>query len=60
VAEAGYRADLRTSARARSAGIADDPAAGITPALVREIDAERARDLLWDSETWWGLGPAGR
>jgi DNA-binding SARP family transcriptional activator len=52
VAEAGYRSDLRIWALTRSARIADDPEAGISPALRREIDAERARDLLWDSETW--------
>jgi ATP/maltotriose-dependent transcriptional regulator MalT len=52
VAEAGYRSDLRQSALAHSVRIASDPDAQIVPALRREIDAERARDLLWDTQTW--------
>ncbi|MDQ6613714.1 MAG: hypothetical protein M3083_02885 [Actinomycetota bacterium] len=51
-AEAGYRTDLRSPALAQAARIADDPEASVSPALRREIDAERARDLLWHEETF--------
>jgi DNA-binding SARP family transcriptional activator len=46
VAETGYRMDVRRDALERAFGIVAD--ANSDPALRRELDAERARDLTWD------------
>ena len=52
VAETAHRADVRSGALERARTILTD-AQGLTDAAVvlREVDAERARDLVWDERT---------
>jgi hypothetical protein len=49
VAETGYRMDVRREALDRARRIVGD--GGVDPPLRRELDAERARDLVWDETT---------
>jgi ATP/maltotriose-dependent transcriptional regulator MalT/DNA-binding SARP family transcriptional activator len=49
VAETGYRMDLRREALERARRIVSHGRAD--PRLARELDAERARDLVWDETT---------
>ncbi len=48
VAETAHRADIRGEALARAARILDAQADRADRVFRREIDAERARDLMWD------------
>ncbi len=48
-AEAAYRSDLRRGALDRAGELAEK--GGIPEEVMRELDAERARDLLWDEST---------
>ena len=52
-AETSYRGDLRKDAIERAAQVAVNKGDAIgNGALKREIQAEQARDLLWDERTW--------
>lgn len=51
IAETAHQADLRAEVLATAAGVVPDDGSGADRALRREIDAERARDLLWDERT---------
>jgi ATP/maltotriose-dependent transcriptional regulator MalT/DNA-binding SARP family transcriptional activator len=54
VAEMTHHADIRTDALARAAAILDEQAEQAEqadPVFRREVDAERARDLMWDERT---------
>jgi ATP/maltotriose-dependent transcriptional regulator MalT len=50
VAETAHRADIRAQALDRAARIIGQ-AAGTDQVFRREVDAERARDLMWDERT---------
>jgi ATP/maltotriose-dependent transcriptional regulator MalT/DNA-binding SARP family transcriptional activator len=58
VAETGYRMDVRRDALERALRIVADGSAD--PALRRELDAERARDLTWDEATRAEAGTLAR
>ncbi|MGD0376927.1 MAG: AAA family ATPase [Streptosporangiaceae bacterium] len=47
-AETAHRADVRGQALARAARIVDSHPDGTDQVFRREVDAERARDLMWD------------
>lgn len=51
VAEIAHQAELRTEVLAKATRLLPGEGPGADPALGREIDAERARDLLWDERT---------
>ncbi|HTW99770.1 MAG TPA: BTAD domain-containing putative transcriptional regulator [Acidimicrobiales bacterium] len=55
VAETGYRMDIRRQAIERAVALVEEQ--GVDAVLRREIEAERARDLVWDEAT---RGEAGR
>jgi ATP/maltotriose-dependent transcriptional regulator MalT len=51
VAEAAHQAELRAEMLANASGLLPADGRGADAALGRELDAERARDLLWDERT---------
>ncbi len=51
VAETAHQSELRARTLAEGSGLLAGVGAGADAALSREIDAERARDLLWDERT---------
>jgi len=51
LAETAHRADVRTEALARAERMIDAEAGRADQVFRREVDAERARDLMWDERT---------
>jgi ATP/maltotriose-dependent transcriptional regulator MalT len=51
LAETAHRNDIRSDALGRAARILGEQGNGADQAFLREVDAERARDLMWDDRT---------
>jgi ATP/maltotriose-dependent transcriptional regulator MalT/DNA-binding SARP family transcriptional activator len=51
LAETAHQADIRSEALARATAILGQPGTAADPVFRREVDAERARDLMWDERT---------
>ena len=51
LAETAHQADIRSEALARATAILGHQGMAADPVFRREVDAERARDLMWDERT---------
>jgi DNA-binding SARP family transcriptional activator/ATP/maltotriose-dependent transcriptional regulator MalT len=51
LAETAHQADIRSDALARATAILGQQGTAADPVFRREVDAERARDLMWDERT---------
>jgi len=51
LAETAHQADIRSEALARATAILGQQGTAADPVFRREVDAERARDLMWDERT---------
>jgi ATP/maltotriose-dependent transcriptional regulator MalT len=51
LAETAHQADIRSEALARATAILGQQGMAADPVFRREVDAERARDLMWDERT---------